>query len=298
MTDTRISYSKPALTTSELLKHLEERGLTIQNHSDALFALNHIGYYRLLIYMRPLQKDPGKRFSSGTCFEGILDLYNFDRELRLLCLDAIERIEVGLRTAIVNELAIAHGPHFYLEATHFECFDRYLDFLNKASSAHYLAISHYKERYKEPPLAPIWAICEAITFGTLSHLYSSLTIRNRKLVARQFAYAEGILVSWFRTINDLRNICAHHNRLWDAGMEVNKPMSASALSGELTPSLQQTFYARAIVLIAILQKMDRTSREALNKFRSCDVLKGLGFQPRHGRTIKGFGFSRRGNASH
>jgi len=252
-------YTKPARTPSDLLAHLQSRGLIINDTAAALYSLNHIGYYRLLIYMRPLQTLPGKVFHPGTRFEDILSLYDFDRELRLLCLDAIERIEVALRAAIVNELSIAHGPHFYLAANHFDKLDGYKGFLTKASQARYLAISHYQSRYNTPPLAPIWAICEAVTFGTLSHLYSTLHIKNRKLVARNFRYDEAILVSWFRTINDLRNMCAHHNRLWNARLLVNQPKSARAISAELTTALQPTFYARAAVIAALLKVVDRTS---------------------------------------
>jgi abortive infection bacteriophage resistance protein len=105
-------YAKPALTPADLLAHLVARGLVVPHPIDALHALEYVGYYRLLIYMRPLQvEDPAgvRRFVAGTTFEDVFALYNFDRELRLLCLDAVERIEVALRAAIVSQVAVPAG---------------------------------------------------------------------------------------------------------------------------------------------------------------------------------------------
>lgn len=83
-------YAKPALPPAALLAHLQGRGLAVPDPLRALAALEHIGYYRLLVYMRPLQQAPGKTFNPGVTFDDVLGLYEFDRELRLLCLDAIE----------------------------------------------------------------------------------------------------------------------------------------------------------------------------------------------------------------
>ncbi len=248
-------YSKPAKAPSDLLTHLESRGLTIMDRPAALRTLETIGYYRLLIYMRPLQ-GPGKIFIPGTTFDSVVQLYRFDRDLRLLCLDAIEQIEVALRAAIVNELGVPYGPHFYLAPEHFESATVYRGFFNKAVHADYLAIRHYQARYNDPPHAPIWAICEAVTFGALSHLYSGLNLANRKRVAKPFAFGESVLVSWFRTLNDLRNICAHHNRLWNATLIANKPMRAKVVQADLSATAQERFYGRAIVIVSLLSKID------------------------------------------
>ena len=249
-------YLKPARTPADLLAHLQARGLVVPDPAAALEALIHVGYYRLLIYMRPLQ-DAAKQFHLGTTFTAVLALYDFDRELRLLCLDAIERVEVALRAALNNEVAVAHGPHFYLDRHLFATFDAYQEFLRTATTAKYLAIAHYRARYDEPPVAPIWAVTEAITFGALSRLYSGLRLDLRKLVARRFGFDETVLVSWFRTLTTLRNMCAHHNRLWNATLMVDQPKQAKALAADLTPP--NTFYARAVVLVALLRVIAPTS---------------------------------------
>lgn len=222
----------------------------------AIHTLEYIGYYRLLIYMRPLQ-DSHKNFLPGTKFEDVLNLYNFDRELRLLCLDAIERVEVALRSAIVSQVAVPHGAHFFLDTIHFEELDGFVGFFNTASNAKYLAIKHYKSLYISPKLAPIWAITEAITYGALSRLYSGLKLQHRKAIALKFKLDETVLVSWFRSLNVLRNMCAHHNRLWNFHMLVDRPIAAAKFISELAQT--DRFYARAVVLKVLLEVIDPTS---------------------------------------
>jgi abortive infection bacteriophage resistance protein len=243
-------YTKPALPPVGLLAHLQTRGLVVPDPVGALDALQHIGYYRLLIYMRPLQLMPQKIFIPGTTFQQILDVYNFDRELRLLCLDAIERIEVALRASIVTAVAVPHTPHFFLDPQHFERLDAFVEFYQTASRAKYLGIQHYRDTYGSPDLAPIWTMMEAITFGSLSRLYSGLRLHHRKAIATHFGYDETILVSWFRSLNMLRNMCAHHNRLWNFHMLVDQPKAAKKFRSEMAST--DRLYARVIVLLALL----------------------------------------------
>ncbi len=101
-------YTKPALTFEQQLDLLQQRGLTVADPDRALHWLRHISYYRLSAYCLPF-KD-GNAFRPGTSFDDIAGLYIFDRKLRLLVLDAIERIEVAIKTAITYEIAHAYGP--------------------------------------------------------------------------------------------------------------------------------------------------------------------------------------------
>ncbi len=247
-------FAKPARTPADLLAHLQGRGLAVPEPARALRQLQTIGYYRLLIYMRPLQDVPAKTFKPGVAFADIVRLYDFDRQLRLICLDATERVEVALRAAINNELAVALGPHFHLDRGAFERPHGFEAFQEKVRQARYLAISHYHGRYDHPPAPPIWAVTEAVTFGTLSRLFADLVRPHRRMVARAFGYDEKILVSWFRSLNDLRNKCAHHNRTWNAHMLVDQPRIASRIAAQFGPS-QDRFYARAVVLGALLDEI-------------------------------------------
>jgi abortive infection bacteriophage resistance protein len=258
----RQPYSKPALCPADLLAHLEGRGLQVPDPAAALHALEFVGYYRLLVYMRPFQQpDPASgllKFVPGTTFADVRELYEFDRELRLLCLHAVERVEVALRAAIVSQVAVPHGPHFFLDPQHFERLSAFVDFYQAACrDSRYLAIRHYRHRYSEPELAPIWAVMETITYGALSRLFSGLRIGHRKAVAVRFGYDEKVLASWFRSLNLLRNMCAHHNRLWNAPMNVDQPMAARKLASELART--DLLYARTVVLGELLSIVDPAS---------------------------------------
>jgi abortive infection bacteriophage resistance protein len=243
--------TKPALSPRAHLAHLQGRGLIVPDPVLALQTLEHVGYYRLLIYMRPFQQPvPPKTFNPGASFNNVLSLYEFDRELRLLCLDGIERIEVALRAAIVSQVAVHHGAHFYLDHRLFEKRDSFIEFFQAAARARYLGIQHYRNNYDDPPLAPIWTIMEALTYGQLSHLFSWLRLPERKQIAQRFGFDESILLSWFRSLNLLRNMCAHHNRLWNFPMFVDQPKAAKSLKAEFTST--EWFYARAVVLSSLL----------------------------------------------
>ena len=213
----RLPYTKPALPPAALLTHVVSRGLTVPDPVGALHALENIGYYRLLTYMRPFQQpDPITgvgRFVGGSTFADVLRLYDFDRELRLLCLAAVERIEVALRAAIISEAAVPAGSHFYLNPAEFDRIDAFVDFYQTARREdRHWAVKHYLKHYSMPELPPIWAIMEALTFGALSRLYAGLALRHRKAVALRFGYDESVLSSWFRSINLVRNLSAHHGR--------------------------------------------------------------------------------------
>jgi abortive infection bacteriophage resistance protein len=255
----RIPYTKPALPPTALLAHLESRGLVVADPLHALHALEYIGYYRLLSYMRPFQRsDPAtgvRHFVAGTRFGDVLRLYEFDRELRLLCLDAVERVEVALRAAIMSEVAVPHGSHFYYDPAHFECIGSFVEFYQTASRENrHVAVKHYLARYSTPGLPPIWTVMEAITFGALSRLFSGLALRHRKAVAARFGYDETVLSSWFRAANLVRNVCAHHSRLWNAPMHVDQPLAAKKLRSEMIPT--DRLYARLVVLAGLVEMID------------------------------------------
>lgn len=250
------TYNKLALPTSELLNHLRNKGLYVSDQATARRALETIGYYRLLIYMRPLQ-DNNKKFLASTNFENVMSLYEFDRKLRLLCMDAIERIEVTLRASLVNNLAVPYGAHFYDGAQHYTNSKGLTNFKDHVKNARYLGIDHYRNTYMQPANPPIWVLLEAVTFGAISTLFADLNLNNRKQVSKIFGFDETILVSWFRTLTVLRNMCAHHNRVWNFRFVVNQPKLAKSLSSVFNK--QDSFHARAVVLAALLKNTDSSS---------------------------------------
>lgn len=115
------TYSKPALPLEQLVDRLADRGLEVPDRDRATRYLRHIGYYRLSPYTIPFQAAGTEHgFRNDAAFDDVLDLYVFDRSLRLLVLDALERIEVAIRSALTDHMSLAYSdPHWYVEPQHF-----------------------------------------------------------------------------------------------------------------------------------------------------------------------------------
>lgn len=250
-------FKKVALSTAESISFLKQKGLTFSDPAAAEQCLAYIGYYRLKIYMRPFEDAGGhKEFVRGTDFNDIVALYNFDRKLRLLCMDALERIEVSLRSHIINVMGKHGGPHFYYQERFFgkeaakNKHERVRDLKMFALEAQHLSINHYRKTYCFPEMPPIWCLTEASTFGFVSKLYANLNVRYRKEIAKAYDLDESILVSWFRSLTGLRNICAHHGRLWNARLVVDQPKQAKAYKADLQDP--DSFYSRAVLMIVLM----------------------------------------------
>ena len=94
------TYKKKPLLYTQQIELFKFRGLLIPDEAKAERYLNEISYYRLSAYALPFQKEKDK-FDDGTTFQDVIGLYLFDRELRLLVLDAIERIEISIRSQLI-----------------------------------------------------------------------------------------------------------------------------------------------------------------------------------------------------
>ena len=111
-----VPFSKPATSVPDQIALLKNRGLIIEDSQVAEHYLLHVGYYRLAGYWQIFQNDRiNHTFNKDATIEGVIDLYNFDRELRLLLLDAIERIEVSFRALLSNIMCCRYGPVWYAE---------------------------------------------------------------------------------------------------------------------------------------------------------------------------------------
>ncbi|MFK4299067.1 abortive infection bacteriophage resistance protein [Arthrobacter sp. GAS37] len=236
----RFSYNKPPMTLDELVGRLSERGLRIPDASRAARYLRHIGYYRLSPYTIPFQQGrPDHLFREETAFDDVLDLYVFDRALRLLVMDALERVEVAVRAALTDHMSTAYGdPHWYVDPARFQHRDRHAGLLRivrdtcaerlrgspdagEDSLVHRSALEHYLTTYGSPDLPPSWLMVETLTIGQLTSVYRNLGLRSdRTAVARSIGLTAPVLESWLQSYVRLRNICAHHGRLWNVGLGV------------------------------------------------------------------------------
>jgi abortive infection bacteriophage resistance protein len=218
-----MKYTKPPLSITDQIAKLKHRGLNFSDEQKAAHYLSNISYYRLRAYTYPFQdnSDPSHQFIKEISFDDIIELYVFDRRLRLLVFNAIEKIEIALRTKIVYEFSLVNGSHWHEDANMYRnnyYFNKNINSLyEEIDRSSETFIEHYKEIYTTPAYPPAWMSLEVITMGLLSKLFGNLKKGNeKKKVAKEFGLPNPlILESWMHAFAGLRNICAHHSRLWN-----------------------------------------------------------------------------------
>ena len=215
-------YDKPPLTIEDQIMLLEQRGLIITKKEKVENYLSHISYYRLRAYTFPYQNnsDSNHPFKSNISFDKILDDYIFDRKLRLILFDAIEKVEIALRTQLIYHYSLKYGGHWFEDVS---LFSNPLHHQNdlvqvdkelKRSQEQF--ITHYKSKYSNPDRPPAWMTLEILSFGTLSKMFENLNrCPEKKAIAKHFGLDIVIFESWLHHISVVRNICAHHARLWN-----------------------------------------------------------------------------------
>lgn len=218
-----MKFGKSPLLLEQQLDLLIERGMQCADRAKALHYLTHLNYYRLGAYWLPFESDhAAHRFAAHLRFEDVLNLYVFDRELRLLVLDAIERVEVSIRTGWAYHLAHRYGAHAHLDASIFKKPAPNWDhgqqsekLTNEARRSHETFVQHHYRKYHEP-LPPLWAVVEIMTLGQLSKWYGNLRHgADRNAVAHRYDMDETNLCSFLHHLSTVRNLCAHHSRLWN-----------------------------------------------------------------------------------
>lgn len=220
--------------------------MAIGDRQKALIYLERIGYYRLSAYWYPFRQfdivqdaksnklavKASDAFHRDTHFLDAVNLYLFDKKLRLLVLDALERIEVAVRVDIAYLLgqrdAFAYKSRSELhpkftankQKSGQGAFDRwqqkYADLLRKSREDF---VRHHHNKYGFNVDFPIWVAIEIWDFGALSQLFAMMKIGDQEKIARKYAVDDfKVFASWLRSLNYLRNIVAHHSRLWNRNM--------------------------------------------------------------------------------
>lgn len=232
-------YSKPAITVNAQLHQLKSRGMGITNHSEAKHYLRAVGYYRLEGYWWTMQSDPvNHQFRRGSQFEKVLERYNFDRELRLIAMNMIERVEVGVRTQLIYHLSLAHGSHWFEDkqlAKHNGHWKKNLEKIRNevTRSKEKFITEHFKIYHSDPRNPPAWKSLEVTSLGLLSKVYRNLNDRlaEKNEIAHNLGLPSHVsLVNWLHAISLLRNIIAHHCRLFERSLDV-WPSLPKELSG-------------------------------------------------------------------
>lgn len=220
-----MEYTKPFLTFEQQADLLiDERGM-VADRDDLIRHLQDVGYYRLSGYWHIHKKHDGSdKFWEGTTFECVWETYVFDRQFRLVVLDAVERVEVYMRTQLAYLLAEQTGPFGFLDQANLPRLkrERYERFMAKCHDAYERArggepfAKHFHDKYGDKhDLPPYWMLVNVMDFGMVVTLYKGAPVPVRKAIADDLGVSTKVLDSWLVTVNTVRNICAHHGRLWN-----------------------------------------------------------------------------------
>ena len=221
----KIPFNKPPLTYSQQLELLKERGLIIQNEEKTLSLLSSISYYRLSGYWYPLLADKQKHiFKKDATFDTAFKLYCFDKELRKLVLTELEKIEIAIRAKMIYVLAHNYGAFWFTNSSLFKDQIKHKKSLEKIQHEYSRSdeefIKAFTKKYSDF-IPPSWISIEITSFGTLSILYSNLLPgKQKREIANHFGISDSVFETWLHSIVYLRNICAHHSRLWNRSMSI------------------------------------------------------------------------------
>lgn len=322
------SYTKPWVSYEDQLDLLISRGLEVTDRQRALEYLKRIGYYRLSGYWFPFRERsgpfvllgeqgrvPAKKqrkevrvalddFRPGATFENAVRLYVFDKKLRLLVLDALERIEIALRVDISHTLgaldrfayldpSLFH-PEFSKKFHNGRGITNHHEWLSKharlISDSKEEFVSHNKEKYGLP--LAIWVACEVWNFNAMSRLYGGMREAEQDAISAKYGIHNGrIFATWLRSLSYLRNVCAHHSRLWNRNIVDQPKLPSTDEVPWIEPfSCSGHLRARSFLLLCIarhfLEVINPASswpiriREHLQDFPSLDhlelTLEGMG----------------------
>lgn len=171
-----MKYTKKPLTFNKQVDLLVDRGLTVADRELLLVHLNNVNYYRLSAYWYPFRL-PDETLKPGTTFEMIWRRYTFDRQLRLLVMDAIERVEIAVRTQLTNIFTLKYGAFGHLKKDNLPNIDpeRWDDLIYKiryeADHSQERFVEHFRQKYKKETDLPLWIAVELMTFGMLFTLF-------------------------------------------------------------------------------------------------------------------------------
>lgn len=244
-----VEYTKPWLSLEQQVERLASRGVDVGDRDRAAAVLRAVGYYRLTGYLYPFRKseqyidDEGRArtrvlsgYRTGTSLDHAEEIIDFDRRLRMLVMDGVERIEVAVRMQLGYVLgrtsAFAHeDPTCFTEAFTDEGTDPESGEPVPSSHARWLEraderraksdeqfVAHFREKYDDR--MPVWALTELLELGQLSVLYRGLRQQEAEEIAGAFgAPTKKIMVSWLASLNYVRNVAAHHARLFNRKLQ-------------------------------------------------------------------------------
>lgn len=221
-------YAKTCLTPKQHIELLKNRGMNISDEEKAANYLTNIGYFRLSAYFYPLLQTPKENhlYKPAASFDKVMNIYRFDRKLRRMLFNEIEKVEVAIRSRMTNLASLKFCNIFWLtdsryfnDQSKFNATMAVIDKELQTSKEDF--ITHFKQTYLEP-YPPAWMIAEIIPLGCLTHIYMNLNDNGlKKDIAQYFGLQVPAFTSWLIVLGGLRNLCCHHARVWNRELPIS-----------------------------------------------------------------------------
>lgn len=222
----KASYQKPWLSDADQVATLVARGLVVPHTAVAEQFLSHVNYYRFSGYCLAFEQ-PRHVFSNGVTFDDVANAYRFDTTLRDLLTEALEVLEIDVRSWIAHHFGKMHGAFGHTNSTNFYDPRKHPDlvdhFREEADRSRELFIAHFRSKYAEFPDLPVWMLTEVISFGTLTRMFRNMKRSDQQSIADRYALQATCFETVLLHLVYVRNLCAHHSRLWDRVWSI-KPM--------------------------------------------------------------------------
>ena len=229
---------------------------------DADFAalcLTHVGWYRLRSYWIPFQSGPGPvaRFRPGASFDQVMTLYMFDQRLRSLLLEALSYVEISVRSQWSHHVvqSSSKGEFAHLDARLFDS-RYYTGNIDEIERSYNQVRNRNSIRFQS---ASIWDIMPTMSFGSLSKLYASLADQKiRQSISSNYGLDEAILTNALRHLSSVRNMCAHHERIWnraiETGLATPRRLSGSRnIATAFNKSNGRKIYNTLVIIVHLLE---------------------------------------------
>lgn len=212
-------------TLDEQVHIMQSKGLMIsdiEETKDILLRENYffISGYRLLF----MESSSNKKFLSGTTFEEVYSMFQFDRHLRNIIFKNLLIIENNIKSITAYNLSKHYGirEEEYLNPKNFTS-DRKRkkqvdDLLRKMkrqiriNGGQHQATMHYIDKYG---YIPLWIVVKILSFGIVSEMYQILKPENQAEIAQDFGVSVDQLIVYLPILANFRNLCAHEDVLYD-----------------------------------------------------------------------------------
>ena len=261
-------YTNQPLDFNQQIALLKTKGLTFSDETKALHTLQNISYFRLKSYLIPLMSDKVNHiFKAGATFENAYELYKFDSRLRKLIAAELEKIEVSVRTQMAYIVANDTDIYWFANSANFQNTNRHATTLNSLKAELDRSDDDQILRFKalyDNPFPPAWMTMEVTSFGTLSILYKLLRPgTTKRKIANFYGVSDSVFESWLHSIVYVRNICAHHSRLWNRTLRIQPLFPRHTTHTFISRSVSNN---RLYYVLCIIQYLLRTVNPATTFF--------------------------------